>query len=572
MKKGILPFFVIGLMAGSAWASKQEELPPLVSQWDQALDSYRQKDFAAAAIHLQKVIQQDTSAWESAAWLMLSRSYLQMNTLGPARQAAEKLIAKYPYGRYAPYGHYVLAQIDFQQQRFMAAALELLAAAENTRDDDLNLLARSKLERLYEIYLTNDQKETVLDHAEAPVIQAELAAVLQGYRLPIRVGVILQLSGTRADEGQHLLAGIEQAAAEARRRHRVEVEIISRDSRGDVVEAVRAAKSLIGEDGVLALIGDLEGACSAAIAAVASERGVPLVIPTGQDVGLAEIGDQIFQLLPDYSIEGAAAANYALKNLSAHAVAILAPASDEGTARVQGFKDAFLEGGGSISVEQWYYQETTNFNRQLAAISRTQGAEPETPVDPADTLEHPLGMEVLPDSVMANRPINAVDAIYVPVQAEEIALLAPQLAAAGFQKPLIGDTNCLDLVGRESIKRYVADMIFPANYSSVAGVDLDSDFAHLYQSRTGAWPDRWSLLGWDAFNYLSQGLKDTGAKTNSKKVVDRLAAVHRFTGARAEMFFPQGERVNHSLFILNYTGGQLQMLQSPHDAAQDMGK
>jgi ABC-type branched-subunit amino acid transport system substrate-binding protein len=573
MKSATWLFLVIAALTYTKLSSSQEAPSGELSHWDQALESYKQEDFGAAAIHLQKVIQQDTSTWESAAWLMLARSYLQMGMLPSARQSAEKLIGKYPHGRYASYAHFILAQVDFRQQRFLAASLELLAAAQNTRDDELNLLARSKLDRLFEIYLTQSQKEAVMGLAELPQIQAELAAVKQGQRLPLKVGVILQLSGSRGDDGLKLLAGIELAASEGARRQRLEVEIISRDSRGSVVEAIRAAQALIDEEGVIALIGDVEGSCSAAVAAVARERGVPLIIPSSQEVDLVEVGPDVFQLLPNFRLEGEAAAIYAYKSLGCRKIAILAPASGEGRHRVAGFQDRFTASGGTIATVQWYYEESTNFQRLIASISGdTNEQSPSTPaIDTGteDTLELPLGTELLSDSAQVDQTINGVDALFIPVQGEEIALLAPQLAAAGFNRPLIGDAACLELIGRESIRRYVTDMAFPANFTEGAGVSLETDFARTFQTRSGAWPDRWNLLGWDAFQFLAQGLKDTG-KTSSQKIAGRLRQIRRFTGVRAEMVFPPGQRVNHTLYILNYENGQLRVVKTPLEVAREM--
>jgi ABC-type branched-subunit amino acid transport system substrate-binding protein len=228
-----------------------------------------------------------------------------------------------------------------------------------------------------------------------------------------------------------------------------------------------------------------------------------------------------------------------------------------------------------VTTMQWYYEETTNFRRQLEAIAYTDRADSAVPMTqepdslPADTVESPLGSEITSATELENHPINEVGALYLPVQGEEIALLAPQLAAVGFKRTLIGDAICLDLVGREAVKRYVADMVFPASFASNLGFDLESDFAHLYQTKMGAWPDRWSLLGWDAFNFLSQGLKDTG-KISRVKLAMRLSAVRKFTGVRGEVVFPPNRRVNHSLYLLNYVEGQLGLVRSPQQVAQDL--
>lgn len=561
----ILP--LLFAMIGGINAAKGSEYTD-EDQWRQALESFQQGDYGSAAVHLQKVIQFESSRYKSAAWFLLSKCYLHLGMYREAEETAYRQICLYPYGRYAPFSNYTIAQLEFLQGEFYFAALHLLTAAQTARDDDLNLLARSKLERLFEIYLTDNQKEEILTLVESPLILAELTAVRHGSRLPIKVGVILPLSGPLQDIGQDILDGIELAGAEARRKARLEVEIISRDSGGNLIEAAKSARSLIHEEGVIALIGDLETDCAAAVAATAVENKVPLIIPANQAAHLSEIGENVFQLMTDYKSEGAVAAAYALRELNLKKVAILAPANEVGMARVRGFQEYYENAGVRAPKVQWYYRETTNFKRLLeiiADIGRVMQGYP--PVQQSGPSADSLQVQAYDESSYEraepeNTPLNYFGALYIPVEGDELSILAPQIAASGFSGVLIGSSNCLDLVTKAANQRYVEGMIFPSNYASYQGYIKSTEFEKLYQGKMKTDPNRWNVLGWDAFNYIAAALKGYG-KSSPEKIVTKLAASRRFVGVRMEMIFPSGSRVNQAQYLLKYTKGRIEEVKSP---------
>jgi branched-chain amino acid transport system substrate-binding protein len=563
-----LLFAVIGGIPDARGSEYTDE-----DQWGQALESYQQGDYGAAAVHLQKVIKFESSRYKSAAWFLLGKCYLHLGMFREAEETAQRQICLFPYGRYAPFSNYTIAQIEFLQGDFVSAAYHLLTAAQTTRDDDLNLLARSKLERLFEIYLNDSQKDEILTLVDSASILAELTAVRHGSRLPLKVGVILPLSGPMQKIGQDILDGIELALAEARRKSRLEVEMISRDSGGDLIEAVKSARSLIHEERVIALIGDLEADCAAAVAATAAENRIPLIIPATQAAHLSEIGENVFQLLTDYESEGAAAAAYALREMNLKKVAILAPANEDGIARVRGFQNYFENAGMRAPQVQWYYRETTDFKRLLeiiADIGRVKQGIPfvQQNEQNTDSLQiQELNAPPFEQTEPVNSPLNYFDALYIPVEGDELSILAPQIAAAGFSGTLIGSSNCLDLVTLAANQRYVEGMIFPSNFASYQGYIENSELEKLFQGKMKTDPNRWNVLGWDALNFIAAVLKGSG-KSSPEKIVSRLSAARRFAGIRMEMVFPSDIRVNQALYVLKFSKGRIEVVESPVETAR----
>ena len=554
----LLSFIFPTPMSAQSSVDAQEE------RWTQAREKYSEGDYGAALVLLQRIVREAASAHESAAWLLLGRSQLHLNHLNEAEAAADQLLLRYPQGRYAAYASYLRAQIDFIKADHYGAAVNLAQSAQAAQDDELNLQARTKLERIFELYLRGDERQRLLAWVKQPDMRAELLSVEQGYRLPYRIGVILPLSGQRSEIGLSILSGIVEACAEARRRMRLEIEITARDSRGDAVEAIRAAHSLITEEGSLALIGGVGDEASSGVAAVAAERKTALLLPTVRQSDITAIGENVFQLQPDYFTEGTAAAEYLTRELGIKRVALLAPASPEGMARVDGFCSRFENSGGGLVGLQWYHQETTDFRPLMAALVQSCNSpllnSPDTTATDTTRSQAFAAMgSIYSDSSLMAMPLSALEALYIPVQGEELALLGPQLALLGFQGVLISSSACLDFLGQEATRRYFDGMIFPSVLPDFQGWQSNSDFDRIYRSRTGAFPNRWNALGWDTFNLLAYGFRDSG-ELSRRRIIQRLSENRRLEGVQQLMVFPEEERMNHAIYILKYESGKLREL------------
>lgn len=580
---GLVLFGLSAIHPGPNAASDDESL------WLTALEKYEKGHYGDAVIDLQGIIQTPYTNYGSSALLLLAKCYLHEGMPEDVAQSAEDLISKYPESRYVAYAHYLLAQVSFLHKEYFESAWQMLVAAQTTQDDDLNLLARAKLAGIFEDFLDRDEQNVLLKWVKDRDIQLELTSIQQGFRPPLKIGVIMELSGPNAASGESLLAGVEAALRRDRSSIPHEVSLITRDSGGNVKEAIQAAQALIQEEDVVALIGDLSGSCSAAIAAVASEHQVPLIIPAAQDKGLSRIGKSIIQLMPDYHWEGAVAAAYARFDLGAEKATVLAPASEAARQRVEGFTAEFENFGGEIVLVQWYYLEATSYKRQLEQLvqigAERLGEEYKLSKAEINALiawdeQENSGSETaaqiqgggddgLVDSLLQAyvSPINYFDVMYIPVEGQEISLLTPQIAASGFDRTLLGDANCQDFITAESDWRYVDGIKFPANFPASKDIGHESEFFNSPESSMGEVLNHFNILGVDAFDFLAETLKVPG-RVNSRLLVKRLQGTSSFKGERMNMEFPKGERMNQALYILKFENGEFHEIKSPHDVVE----
>ena len=252
---------------------------------------------------------------------------------------------------------------------------------------------------------------------------------------------------------------------------------------------------------------------------------------------------------------------------------ILAPVSEGGRQRVDGFTSKYEEFGGRVDSVQWYYKGATNYKRQLDALvelgARRIGEEFQLTEDEIqrfiawddkeeeeeeeeelkeetlfDLFELEMEAEVdtsALDSLMEVyvSPINYFEVLYLPIQGEEIDYLAPQIAASGFHGYMIGDVNCLNHIKLESDWRYVNGMIFPANFPSPDRSGNGREVGNWFQKQAGESLNHWELLGWDGFNFFATSLEQAG-RINFWKVNESLKEIRKFKGDRLTMTFPEG--------------------------------
>jgi len=106
---------------------------------------------------------------------------------------------------------------------------------------------------------------------------------------PLKVGVILPRSGFEAGIGQDCQRGVDIAPAILKSLGMPELTILNGDTESNVNTAREHAEKLI-EDGAQLLIGAFDSGQTTAVAQVAEQKGIPLVINVGSDPQITEQG------------------------------------------------------------------------------------------------------------------------------------------------------------------------------------------------------------------------------------------------------------------------------------------
>lgn len=188
---------------------------------------------------------------------------------------------------------------------------------------------------------------------------------------PIKIGVLLPLTGDVATIGENMKIALEIARDEINQAGGINgrpLELIFEDGQCDAKVAVNAGNKLINIDKVSIIIG---GACSSetlAVAPLAEKARVILFSPASTNPKIADAGDYVFRNVPSDSFQGVFAAEYIKNNLKVNKVAILKCLSDWCIGVTDVFKKRFQELGGTIVIEESFQQEARDLRTNLTKI------------------------------------------------------------------------------------------------------------------------------------------------------------------------------------------------------------
>lgn len=156
-----------------------------------------------------------------------------------------------------------------------------------------------------------------------------------------------------------------------------QVELFYYDNRADNIESANAAKRLIQEDKVCAILGPNASGAAIAMASVCDENKVPMIATnaTNPSVTVDDSGSvrpYVYRVCLIDDQYGAIVANYAYSEMGLRNIAVLYEVgSDYSMGLKNAFTAAFEELGGTITTVEGYKTDDVDFRAQLSAIKDT---------------------------------------------------------------------------------------------------------------------------------------------------------------------------------------------------------
>ncbi len=262
------------------------------------------------------------------------------------------------------------------------------------------------------------------------------------------VGVLAPLSGRFSVYGEAFLDGARLALARFNSENLSRFELVSADTEGEPVTAALAARRLILDEGVSALMGGVLSNPTVAAAVEANARQVPLLSPSATVENIHEIGPWVFQNNITSEAQVLAVARLAVKELLGARFGVLYPKQGNGQALARVFEETIYELGGEIVISIPYEVGMTDFAEPLDEIRRAQ---PEI--------------------------------LFLPGEVEQLLLLIPQLAYHDIGAQLLGNeawnSRRLARLGGERVN----GAIFPSDVLLKRDRELYQDFLRLYERR-----------------------------------------------------------------------------------------
>jgi ABC-type branched-subunit amino acid transport system substrate-binding protein len=379
----------------------------------------------------------------------------------------------------------------------------------------------------------------------------------------VQIGMLVPLSGYNSEIGKQIVQGAQLAFDAYAVASGVKLKVIMCDTRANMIETAKKTKELVYEHRVPIILGPVLSQEAVVAASVLMEKDVVMLSPTANDDGIAGLGPNIFQLNVTLGTLGAKIARYAMDNLNIRDFAIVAPATDYASALSRGFRQEIEKSGREIVAEETYEEGTKDFKAQFDNLKtklfmrKQQRTAVETSLsgDATSSLKNDPKLPQ-PDSVFE------IGGIFLPAEAEDAAMLAPQIAFHRIKTQMLGSTGWHNPKIILDGKEYVNNALFSSNLPAGAGVEKEwLDFKTQYRGRFGTDPDRIAALGYDAASLIVTALRQAGSSASGPEIARALSAIKGYKGASGPVSFDPAQRINTEASIIKIRDKQFLRVQ-----------
>ena len=402
-------------------------------------------------------------------------------------------------------------------------------------------------------------------------IEQKMRKVDEMARGSVKLGILLPLTGNLAEQGKAVFSGIKYAVDKHNSAGLMKVELVVRDTQSKTLTAIQAAQELCEVKDIIALIGELESDLTAAVAAVAQERGVPLIAPTASAQGITGIGNYIFQLSTPLETRARILAEYAIKGLGLKRFAILSEAGEYGQTMSKAFKQSAEQLGGEILIEKQYYSGEDDLREQFKAIRafgiskmladsiliRVSKTQLKTLTPRPGKIYTAQTVNELIDSTALSIPV--FDGLFLPVLHEDLQFVIPQYATNNFDAKVFGGVPWNDAELLEENRRfidtsYLDRIIFLSDFYVDPSNARYNQFITDYRLTMQKSPDKLDVFGYDAVSLILS--LTGGGRPGRSAVAQNLLRIKNYPGLQGSLSFGP-DRVNSSIHLMQFRAGHI---------------
>jgi len=360
---------------------------------------------------------------------------------------------------------------------------------------------------------------------------------------PLKIGVIVPLSGPAGPNGAHVLEAIEVMSDLINKEGGCagrQIEVVSRDDQSTPAAGVSAANDLIAE-GVDVVIGGWNSPVTLAIQPVLVRAGVMNITSIPQNASIIGGADPAAVRMNAGNEVGAhVAARYIADTLHARRVAMLLQNDAYGNDAGAGLRAELEKRGIEVVAEQKFAFTDTDFRIPLSNIAAAN-----------------------PDVVFS---ANAAESSGMPAMARQYAespIQAPHFAGTGTVSPTV-----IELAGGPLIDGLVsADLYFP-DVDPFRSLPRNQAFVQAYTERSGGQlPDKYRALGAQSVDVWCKAVGKVGG-------TDRLAIADAIQGETfqgtilGDVRFTEDGQQEFPIYAFTVQGGKTQILEEiPVDEA-----
>ncbi len=366
----------------------------------------------------------------------------------------------------------------------------------------------------------------------------------------VHIGCILPLSGPLKDVGDEVRQGVQLSVDRFNAGFGGQkVQLLVRDSRSDPQNARNQMEALARDPAVIAVVGPVTSRAVVEASAIAESYGLPLITPTATAEWIDQLGEYVFRNAMTSGSQARSIANFALREMNLHSFAVLYPDDHYGTELADIFAEEVSARGGEIFCRISYPRGSADYGEQIRAI-----IEADLQRDPERYAELLSNTREHESSRVLKGYYPGFDALYLPGYAEDVGLIAPQLAYYNaYPVQLLGSHQWESVELTRRGEQYVEGGIFTTGFFAESPHTDIAEFVAAYRRLYGESPTLFSAQAYDAVEMLLQVLV-RGGRSRSEMQRGLLAMAH-FPGVSGlTRMQPTGKMVKE-LFLIQVEQG-----------------
>ncbi len=226
--------------------------------------------------------------------------------------------------------------------------------------------------------------------------------------------------------------------------------------------------------------------------------------------------------------------------------------SVEGPSGIPGDETPSLSEG-SLSPD---ITEEVRGGEMMAADAEAVGEESDGTLDP----ENPEDMAVIEEAAMTD-PVVDFDAVFIPDNSQNIALIAPQFPFNNvFNVPFLGTSQWMSDELLSSTSDYLQGAMFPVGFYINNDSETVRDFVRLYRDAYGADPGMLAATGFDTIKLIKKLMQENEITTRSD-FQQALVEHDTYDGVTGDISFDDQGEVEKTPLLLTVHGRRLHVLQ-----------
>ena len=326
------------------------------------------------------------------------------------------------------------------------------------------------------------------------------------------IAAVLPLSGQLGPFGTEALNGVRLALDKAKESLGLtSVGLIVKDSPSDRTRFRTELSELLAEYQPVAVIGPFLSRDLAAAAALGEQAEVPFITPAATAPEVWRYGSYVFSTALTYPQQAQRIVDFAMGRQGHRRFCVLHPDTTYGQELTRLFTQSVRQRGGEVIAVESYEETDRDFSPQIKRLK-------------AEDLKR-YGTTTTTKTSKGLPRINytpGFDAIFLPGDYEQIALIAPQLLFYDMKVPLLGSNgwNSPDLF--RFADKSIEGGVFVDGFFLDTPEPIVQDFVARYRKRYQTTPSLFSALAYDATRLVLEAIR-RGA-TDGKAVRDDLVA------------------------------------------------